>query len=60
MFLLLLVGVGEFFKIMWYVEFSVARSLITKCIEADEVGKLYSAIAVLVALLPALGSPVFR
>ncbi|TRY81172.1 hypothetical protein TCAL_13740 [Tigriopus californicus] len=41
-------------------QYSTARSLMTKCINSDEVGKLYSFIAVLVAIMPILSNPAFR
>lgn len=54
------VAVGEFFKMMWKVQFGAANSQFTKCIGEGEVGKLYSAVAFLAAVMPTLGNPVFR
>ena len=45
---------------LWIAQFSSARSLFTKCIHEDEVGKLYSAIAFLAAVMPMLSNPAFR
>ncbi|TRY80252.1 hypothetical protein TCAL_13569, partial [Tigriopus californicus] len=41
-------------------KFSATRSLLTKCIDHDEVGKLYSFIALLSALIPIGSNPAFR
>ncbi|XP_059097126.1 lysosomal proton-coupled steroid conjugate and bile acid symporter SLC46A3-like [Tigriopus californicus] len=41
-------------------QYSTARSMMTKCISPDEVGKLYSFIAVIAAIMPILSNPAFR
>lgn len=51
---------AEFIRMLWMSQFALARSLCTKCIEEDEVGKSFSAIAFLAALIPMLSSPTFR
>jgi hypothetical protein len=36
------------------------RSLISKCIESDEVGKAFSILAVIAALVPVASNPLYR
>ena len=49
-------GVGS----LGYCKYSVVRSLISKCINIDEVGKVFSILAVVAALAPVAGNPLFR
>jgi MFS transporter, PCFT/HCP family, solute carrier family 46, member 3 len=43
-----------------YCKYAVVRSLISKCIDKNEVGKVYSFLAVLASLAPVAGNPLFR
>jgi len=45
---------------MGYCKFAIVRSLISQCIDKNEVGKFYSFLAVLAALAPVAGNPLFR
>ena len=49
-------GLGTF----GYCKYAVVRSLISKCIDSNEVGKVYSFMAVLASLAPVAGNPLFR
>jgi PCFT/HCP family folate transporter-like MFS transporter 1/3 len=49
-------GVGS----LGYCKYAVVRSLISKCISIDEVGKVFSILAVVAALAPVAGNPMFR
>ncbi len=37
---------------MWYSEFSVARALMSKSVDENDVGKVYSAVGIIGALWP--------
>jgi MFS family permease len=41
-------------------KYSLVRTLLSKCIEQDEVGKVFSVLAVIAALAPVGGSPLFK
>jgi MFS family permease len=41
-------------------KYSVVRSLLSKSISPDEVGKVFSLLAILAALAPVAGNPIFR
>jgi predicted outer membrane lipoprotein len=43
-----------------YCKFGVIRSLLSKFIEPDEVGKVFSLLAIISAVGPMVGNPVFR
>lgn len=43
-----------------YCKYAVVRSLISKCIDSSEVGKVFSFLAVLASLAPVAGNPMFR
>ena len=43
-----------------YCKFGILRSLLSKCIEPDEVGKVFSLLAVISAVAPMIGNPIFR
>ncbi len=47
-------------KMLWILQFSASRALLTKCADEDEVGKIFSVIAFLAALMPILGNPMYR
>jgi MFS-type transporter involved in bile tolerance (Atg22 family) len=49
-------GLGTF----GFCKFGIIRSLLSKCIEPDEVGKVFSLLAIISALAPIAGNPVFR
>ena len=48
------------FGAMGYCKYSTVRSMLSKCIEPDEVGKTFSILAVIAALAPVAGNPLFR
>ena len=52
--------VCEVFCMMRYSQYSTARALFTKSVGVDEVGKIFSAVAVLAAVMPIISNPVFR
>ena len=39
------------------VVYSVTRSQFTRCVDKDEVGKVFSAVALLAAIMPLVSSP---
>jgi len=43
-----------------YSKYAVVRSLLSKCIDAQEMGKMFSLIALVSALVPIGGNPLFR
>jgi len=45
---------------MGYCKYAVVRSLLSKCIDANEVGKVFSILAVIASVAPIGGNPVFR
>ncbi len=45
---------------MWYSEFSAARALMSKSVDEDDVGKVYSAVGIVGALLPIASNPSYR
>ena len=52
--------IPTFFGALGYCKYAIIRSLLSKCIEPDEVGKVFSIMAVVAALAPSAGNPVFR
>jgi len=49
-------GVGT----IGYCKYAVVRSLMSKSIEKDEVGKVFSLLAIMASLAPVAGNPIFR
>ncbi len=45
---------------MGFCKYSIVRALISKCIDPDEIGKVFSLLAVVAALTPVAGNPMFR
>ena len=43
-----------------FCKFGLVRSLLSKCIEPHETGKIFSALAIVCALMPTIANPVFR
>jgi hypothetical protein len=52
-----LVGLLDSFA---FAQYSQARSLFTKCVEPDEVGKIFSAVAIIAALAPLASNLIMR
>ena len=52
--------IGQLLSMLWIAEFSTARSLFTKCVGVDEVGKIFSAVGFVAALMPILSNPTYR
>ena len=48
-----LVGIG-------YAKFALVRSLISKCVDPEETGKIYSAFAIIKAIVPLMANPIYR
>lgn len=48
------------FNMFGYCKYSVLRSLLSKSFANDEIGKVFSVLAVLAALAPVAGNPIFR
>jgi hypothetical protein len=49
-------GVGS----IGYCKYAVVRSLLSKCVSMHEIGKVFSILAVIAALAPVAGNPIFR
>ena len=47
-------------NIVAFCKFGLVRSLLSKCIEPHETGKIFSALAIVCALMPTIANPVFR
>ena len=47
-------------QLMGSCKYGLVRSLLSKCVNSDETGKMFSALAILSALMPLLSNPVFR
>ena len=45
---------------MGYCKYAVVRSLLSRCIDTDEVGKVFSILSVIASVAPIGGNPVFR
>ena len=45
---------------MWLAVFGVARSQLTRCIDQEEVGRVFGGIALLAAVIPFGSNPLFR
>ena len=45
---------------MNYCKFGLVRSLLSKCIESHETGKIFSALAIFSAIVPLLANPIYR
>ncbi len=43
-----------------YCKYSVVRSLLSKCIDANEVGKVFSLLAIVASIAPIGGNPLFK
>ena len=48
------------FGAVGHCKFSLLRSLMSKCIKEDEVGKMFSLLAIIAALAPLVANPIFR
>ena len=48
------------FNAISYIKYSVVRSLLSKSFNSDEIGKVFSFLAVIAALAPVAGNPMFR
>ena len=48
-----MVGIG-------YAKFALVRSLISKCVDPEETGKIYSAFAIIKAIVPLMANPIYR
>ena len=46
--------------ILNYCKFGLVRSLLSKCIEPHETGKIFSSLAIFSALVPLLANPIYR
>lgn len=46
--------------ILNYCKFGLVRSLLSKCIESHETGKIFSALAIFSAIVPLLANPIYR
>ena len=49
-------GIG----ILSFCKYSIARSLLSKCVEPQETGKMFSAVAIVSALVLLLANPIYR
>ena len=45
---------------MQFCKYGLVRSLLSKCVEKHETGKMFSALAIFAALMPIAGGPAFR
>ena len=43
-----------------FCKFGLVRSLLSKCVEPQETGKIFSGLAIVCALMPTISNPVFR
>ena len=46
--------------IIAFCKFGLVRSLLSKCVEPHETGKMFSALAIFCALMPTIANPAFR
>ena len=47
-------------QILAFCKFSLVRSLLSKCVEPEETGKMFSVLAIFCALMPLLANSTFR
>ena len=47
-------------ELMGYCKYGLVRTIMSKSVEADETGKMYSALAIFAAAMPLAGNPAFR
>ena len=47
-------------ELLGYCKYGLVRSIMSKCVEPDETGKMFSALAILCAAMPLAGNPAFR
>ena len=47
-------------QILCFVKFGLVRSLLSKCVDRDETGKIFSSLAIFTCLAPMLANVVFR
>ena len=47
-------------QILAFCKFSLVRSLLSKCVEPEETGKMFSVLAIFCALMPLLANSAFR
>ena len=47
-------------QILGFVKFGLVRSLLSKCVDRDETGKIFSSLAIFTCLAPMLANVVFR
>ena len=47
-------------QILAFCKFSLVRSLLSKCVEPEEIGKMFSVLAIFSALMPLLANIIFR
>ena len=45
---------------MQYGAWASARTLITFCVNSNEVGKIYASVGIIAAIIPLISNPVFR
>lgn len=43
-----------------FCKYSLVRALLSQCIEPNETGKMFSALAIFAALMPLMSNPIFR
>ena len=48
-----MIGIG-------YAKFALVRSLISKCVDPEETGKIYSVFAIIKAIVPLMANPIYR
>ncbi len=48
------------FMFLGFCKYSIVRSLLSKAIDKDEIGKAFSALAIVSGLMPIISNPVFR
>ena len=47
-------------SLMQYGAWASARTLITFCVNSNEVGKIYASVGIIAAIIPLISNPVFR
>ena len=47
-------------QILGFVKFGLVRSLLSKCVDPNETGKMFSSLAIFTSLMPMLANVVFR
>ena len=52
--------VVQILTIAQYGAWANARTLISFCINSDEIGKIYAAVGIMAALMPILSNPIYR